>query len=119
MYKIEVKRLVKDGTLTYTSGTKTITAKCYWDLAKKIPAGTYKHCSATTMAKKKNSRGMPREAVYIPNVAGFIGIFIHMGKPPYENWSDGCVVIDEDKIIEIYNDIKPKDGKNVTVVISG
>ncbi len=42
-----------------------------------------------------------------------------MGKLPYENWSDGCIVIEEDKLIEIYNDISPKDGKNVKVVITG
>ncbi|VAX05472.1 hypothetical protein MNBD_GAMMA26-1573 [hydrothermal vent metagenome] len=119
MYNIDVKRLVKDGTLTYTSSTKNISTKCYWDQAKKIPADTYGGCSATTMTRKKNSKGQPREAIFIPNVKGFSGIFIHMGKPPYESWSDGCIVIDEDKMLEIYDDISPKDGKNVKVVISG
>jgi len=109
----------KSGTLTFTGKGKTITTSCYWDQQKKIPAGTYTGCSATTMARKKNSKGQPREAVFIPSVPGFSGIFIHMGKPPYENWSDGCVVIEEGKIIEIYNAISPKDGKNVTVQITG
>lgn len=117
--KITIKRLAKDGTLTFTVLGKTITTKCYWNLTKKIPAGTYLNCSATTMARKKNSKGTPREAIFLPNVAGFSQIFIHMGKPPYTNWSDGCIVIDEAKIIEIYNAISPKDGHNVTVVING
>lgn len=119
MYKITIKRSIKDGDLTFTSPGKTITAKCYWNLAKKIPAGTYPNCSATTMARKTNSKGKPREAIFLPNVAGFSEIFIHMGKPPYEKWSDGCIVIDESKIIEIYNAVSPKDGHNVTVVING
>ncbi len=55
MYNIEVKRLIKDGTLTYKSTTKTVSTKCYWDQDKKIPAGTYNSCSATTMARKTNS----------------------------------------------------------------
>ncbi len=118
-YTITIKRLAKDGALTFTGGGKTITAKCYWNAKKKIPAGTYSGCSATTMSRKKNSKGMPREAIFIPNVKGFSGIFIHMGKVPYELWSDGCIVIDEPKIIEIYNAITPKDGRNVKIVITG
>jgi len=118
-YSINIKRIAKDGELTFTAPGKTITTKCYWNAQKKIPAGTYAGCSATTMARKKNSKGQPREAIFIPNVKGFTGIFIHMGKPPYEQWSDGCVVIDENKMIEIYNAISPKDGHNVNVVITG
>ena len=112
--------MVKDGDLTLTGGGgKTITAKCYWNTKKKIPAGTYSGCSATTMSKKKNSKGKSREAVFIPNVKGFTEIFIHMGKVPHEIWSDGCIVVDESKIIEIYNAITPKNGHNVKVVITG
>ncbi len=118
-YNIEVKRGKTDGDLTFTSGKTTISTKCYWDPLKKIPAGTYKNCSATTMARKKNSKGQPREAVFIPGVTGFSGIFIHMGKKPFADWSDGCVVIEESKMLEIYKAIKPKDGRNVTVKISG
>lgn len=118
-YTISVKRSIKDGNLEFTGGGKTITAKCYWNATKKIPSGTYVGCSATTMARKKNSKGLPREAVFIPNVKGFSEIFIHMGKPPYQQWSDGCIVIDESKIIEIYGAIRPKNGHNVKVVITG
>jgi hypothetical protein len=88
-----------------------------WNLMKKIPAGKYLKCSATTMSRKKNSRGNPREAIFLPGVVGFSEIFIHLGKPPYAKWSDGCVVIDENKMIEIYNAITPKNGHNVTIII--
>lgn len=119
MYTITVKRSGSKGTLSFTSAGKTITTPCYWDPLKKIPAGTYLSCSATTMANKKNSKGKPREAVFIPGVKGFSGIFVHMGKPPYASWSDGCIVIDEGKMIEIYELISPKDGRNVKVEITG
>ncbi len=116
-YKITIKRSTEDGDLTFSAPGKNITTKCYWNLHKKIPSGTYMGCSATTMARKKNSKGTPREAIFLPNVSGFSGIFIHMGKPPYPKWSDGCIVIEESKMIEIYNAISPKDGHNVIVVI--
>ena len=119
MYKIVINRAAQNGTLTANLSGKVITTKCYWDSNKKIPAGTYLRCSATTMTRKKNSAGTPREAIFIPNVPGFSGIFIHMGKPPYTNWSDGCIIIDEAKMIEIYNSITPKDGHNVIVQIIG
>lgn len=119
MYTITIKRSSKQGTLSFSGAGKSITTSCYWDPVKKIPAGTYLSCSATTMANKKNSAGKAREAVFIPGVKGFSGIFIHMGKPPYASWSDGCIVIDEAKMIEIYNLINPKDGHNVKVVITG
>jgi len=119
MYKITVTRGDEDGTLTFNGGGKMISTTCYWNADKKIPAGTYANCSATTMSRKKNSKGNPREAVFLPNVVGFSGIFIHMGKPPYAQWSDGCIVIEESKIVDIYKAITPKNGHNVTVVISG
>lgn len=118
-YKIIVKRSAVDGELRFTGNGKAVVTKCYWNKNKKIPKGTYSGCSATTMDTKKNSKGNPREAVFIPNVTGYSGIFIHMGKKPYENWSDGCIVIEESKIIEIYNAITPKNAKNVTVEITG
>jgi hypothetical protein len=117
MYTITIERDNSDGVLTFSSPNKVITTKCYWNLTKKIPATTYLNCSATTMSRKKNSRGNPREAIFLPGVVGFSEIFIHLGKPPYAKWSDGCVVIDENKMIEIYNAITPKNGHNVTVVI--
>lgn len=118
-YKILVKRSVTDGDLTFTGNGKAIVTKCYWNMNKKIPKGTYTGCSATTMDTKKNSKGSPREAIFIPNVKGYSGIFIHMGKKPYDKWSDGCIVIDEGKMIDIYNAITPKDARNITIEITG
>lgn len=118
-YRITVNRSEKDGILTFKSNDKTITSKCYWNASKKIPARTYTDCSATTMSEKKNSKGKPREGVFIPSVPGFSEIFIHMGQEPYEKWSDGCVVIPEKKLLEIYDSITPKNGHNVTVTITG
>lgn len=46
---------------------------------------------------------------------GFSGIVIHMGNHP--GWSDGCVVIKENKLLDIYNDIDLKNGENITVTI--
>lgn len=113
-YTITVERGKATGTLTY-AGSVTVTARCWWDLMKKIPAATYTGCSATTMSTKKNSRGGPREAVYFPEVPGFRGIFIHMGTSA--KWSDGCIVINETDMLKIYNDIDPKNGRNVTVTV--
>ncbi len=70
---------------------------------------------ADTLTYKKNSKGSAREAIYIPHVVGFDGIFIHMGTGPI--WSNGCIVIEEENLLTIYNDIKPQDGENVTVYI--
>ena len=85
MYKITIKRTIKDGGLTFTSPGKTVTEKCYWNLVKKIPAGTYSNCSATTMARKKNSKGKPREAVFLPNVTGFSEYSYIWGSLPMES----------------------------------
>jgi hypothetical protein len=77
-YRITVERGQSQGTLKY-SGTFQLSTTCWWDLVRKIPAGTYAGCSATTMATKKNSAGQPREAIYLAGVPGYRGIFIHMG----------------------------------------
>ncbi len=108
-YQITVQRSKLSGTLIYAGGLQ-ISTSCWWDLAKKIPAGTYSGCSATTMATKKLN------AVFIPNVPGFTGIFIHQGTGPQH--SDGCIIVSPHEMKRIYDDINPKDGRNVTVVIS-
>ncbi|MEL6750349.1 MAG: L,D-transpeptidase family protein, partial [Pseudomonadota bacterium] len=118
-YAITIKRKASNGGLTFTGGGKTITTTCYSNTSKKIPAATYLNYSTTTMTGKKNSKGLPREAIFIPDVKGFSGIFIHTGKMLYAKWSDGCIVIDESKMIQIYNTIKPKSGHNVQVIITG
>lgn len=113
-YTVTVMRGPLDGVLQY-NGKLTVSSTCWWDLNAEIPIGTYRRCSATTMSTKTNSKGQPREAIFIPNVSGFSGIFIHMGYS--SSWSDGCIVIPEDKMIQIYNDIEPKNAHNVTVVV--
>lgn len=115
-YTIWVSRTGKaTGKLTY-SGSFNLETTCWWDPAKKIPKGVYEKCSATHMSTKLNSKKQKREAIFIPNVKGFSGIFIHMGTSP--EWSDGCVVIKESEVLKIWNDITPKNGQNVTVHIS-
>lgn len=113
MYSIEIKRGLRHGSLRL-SGTSLI-YKCWWDVRKKIPAGNYPNCSATTMTNKKNSKGAPREAIFIPGVVGYSGIFIHMGTG--SSWSDGCIVIEEANMLTIYNQIIQKNGLNITVSI--
>ena len=113
---LQVKKQTTSDTLTYTGGSKTVSTTCWWDKNKKIPAGTYYNCSATTMATKTNSSGKPREAIYIPNITGYSQIFIHMGTGP--SWSDGCIVIPESDILSIWQDITQKNGHNITVTIS-
>ena len=110
-YTIEVKRGEKDGKLTCSAAKVSTT--CWWDLKNKkgiIPAGTYKGCSATTMATKKH------KSVFIPGVKGWSGIFIHPGTS--SKASDGCIAIKPAEMDKLYNAIDPKDGKNVTVKIT-
>jgi hypothetical protein len=114
-YSIKVERRARDGTLSFDSGAAHVSTTCWWDLSKPIPAGTYHKCSATKMATRLNSKGNPREGIVIPDVPGFSGIFIHMGTSP--DWSNGCIVIDEDEVLKIWNAITPKDGFNVDVQV--
>ena len=69
------------------------------------------------MTTKSNSKGEAREGIFIPNVRGYNGIFVHMGSSAA--WSDGCIVIEEPEMLRLWNDISPKDGRNVTIVVMG
>jgi hypothetical protein len=109
------------GTLKY-SGTITHECDCYWNKDKRIPAATYARCSKTNMTNATNSKGRKREAIYIKDVDGYEGIFIHYGTNltnanSLAVWSKGCIVMDEDDVLKIWNDITPKDGFNVTVTV--
>lgn len=115
-FTIKITRQTAEGQLVFSHNSLVVDTPCWWDLSNKIPAGTYRSCSATTMATKQNSTGGPREAVYIPGVPGHSQIFIHMGNSAA--WSDGCIVIEEAAMLKIYNAINPKNGHNVTVEIS-
>jgi hypothetical protein len=116
-YIIEVERGPgPEGRLVFRDTTSVHTT-CWWNPDKRIPANPtgYLGCSATTMRTKLNSRREPREAIYIPHVSGFSGIFIHMGTGP--SWSDGCLVIVESKMLEIWNAVNPKNAANVIVTV--
>jgi hypothetical protein len=113
-YSILVTRKKREGTLAY-QGSIALTTKCWWDLERKVPAGKYRFCSKTRMATKLSSSGDKREAIFIPDVPGYKGVFIHMGTGP--KWSDGCVVIIESDLLKIWRDIIPEDGRNITVTI--
>ncbi len=67
------------------------------------------------MSNKRNSKGAPRESIFIPGVVGYAGIFIHMGTGP--SWSDGCIVVEESNMLKIFRNINPKNAQNVTVSI--
>lgn len=62
------------------------------------------------------------EAIFLPSVPGFRGIFIHYGKNLHKVdhvciWSDGCIVLDEAHVLAIWNDITPLNGHNVRVTV--
>ncbi len=120
-YKIVVVRSHKNkGKLTYTGGTKDVTCDCWWDPDDQISAGTYTKCSKTHLTNKTNSKGNPREGIYFPSVAGRNGIFIHYWpgeQADLSKWSDGCVCVLEKDMLEIWDDISPANGKNVTIEV--
>lgn len=117
-YVIEVGRNITSGTgtLKYSSGSVSVDTSCWFEIQNTITAKTYINCSATRMDKKKNSTGTPREGIFLPNdQTNRTGIFIHMGTSAA--WSEGCIVVDEQELLKIWNSISPKNAKNVTVKI--
>ena len=115
-YSIRVLRGPSRGMLVYANEPLRVSTTCWWNLKKKIPPGTYPYCYATRMATKRDSvTREKRPGIYIPCVPGFEGIFIHEGNSPA--WSDGCIVIRRREFMKIWNDISPKNGWNVTVII--
>ncbi len=110
---------VSSGTLRY-SGSFQFSCQCWWDPADEIPAATYVGCSATHLASKLNPRNQPREGIFLPNVPGRTGIFIHYWPGPGANikaWSDGCALVLDADMLKIWNDIVPVNGRNVTVTV--
>jgi hypothetical protein len=118
-YTVTITRTGRDtGKLEFASGSVSLNETCYWNPNVKIAAGTYVRCSKTRMATKKDSKtGELRPGIYLPDavVPGTDNrsIFIHEGKDP--SWSDGCIVLDRDKMMEMWDEITPRDGMNVTV----
>jgi hypothetical protein len=120
-YLISVVRTKTDrGVLTFTKPDGTAKAyECAWDPPDKIPAGSFPGGSATWMNSAKNSKGGKREAIFLPNVPGRTGIFIHYW--PGKNlkvWSDGCILLLEPDLLEIWNAISPVNGRNVDITVS-
>lgn len=123
-YEIFVQRIKSpawSGTLTY-KGTIDLSAKCYWNPLKRIPEYDNVKCSKTRMDTKTSSKGKKREAIFLPSVPGHRGIFIHYGKnldkvDQVSIWSDGCIVLNEEDVLAIWNDITPENGHNVHVTV--
>ena len=121
-YTITVTRTGTDrGKLVFSSGLVSISEDCYWDPAVKIAAATYVNCSKTRMSSKKDSvTGQPRPGIYLPDavVPGTDNhsIFIHEAKDA--SWSDGCIVLDRDKMMKMWDEISPSDARNVTVYVT-
>lgn len=123
-YTVTITRTGNDtGTLQFSSGGVNLNEICYWDPAVKITAGTYTQCSKTRMQTKRDSvTGELRPGIYLPTAiapdTGNYSIFIHEGKDA--SWSDGCIVLDRSRMMEMWNEISPKDGRNLSVrVVDG
>lgn len=119
-YSIVVDRNgLATGTVRY-EGTFSFQCPCWWDPGEQIPNGVYAGCSATHMATKLNPRKRPREGIFLPNVPARTGIFIHYWPGPGADvrvWSDGCALLTDADMLRIWNDISPKNGRNVTVTV--
>ncbi|MGH0037420.1 MAG: hypothetical protein ACQGVK_20525 [Myxococcota bacterium] len=107
MYEIIVERTGRDTGKLWMIDEERYETVCWWDPDHVIPAEKYHDCSATMMHTKQ------REGIFIPDVKGYSGIFLHKGTGP--SWSDGCIVAPEEVFMKIWNTIEPKNGHNVIV----
>lgn len=121
-FEINVVRNKTKGRLTFTHGDVAVDTECWWEPKVVVVAGTYTGY-ATYMAKKKNSRGTKREAIWFGKSVPIAkrtrksnDIFIHMGTDA--SWSDGCIVAVENEVLKIWNAISPKEQANVTINVS-
>ncbi len=96
----------KGGTLTFRVNGKEKFSTQFWERFP-IPAGTFTG-SGEVMAKKK------RNAIYLLNVPGRKGIFIHKGTDP--SWSDGCLVLADKFVQQMFKAVSPSK-KNVSIVV--
>lgn len=113
-YRIDIMRAKapgEEGVLTFKDGIDMIQAKCWWDKNNRIDKGAYLNCSKTHMA----SSGY--EAIYLPDavskVTGANEIFLHHGSGPQN--SLGCIAVEKAKFDQLWNHIKPLNGRNITV----
>jgi len=123
-YVIRIHRRPSLGDFVFEKdGKEVLRTTCYWDLKHKIRAGTYKWCSATRMARKKDSKDntKKRKGIFIPGVLYYKEIFIHEGVPTnydtIDAWSNGCIVLEYNDMERVWNSITPKSGWNVVVKI--
>ena len=119
LYTINVYRSAMDsGVLTYDGHMlRGLATKCWFDPMNRIKARSYENCSATYMnrAYGPDDKLIPDtewQAIFIPPHKG---VFIHKGDDP--SWSEGCIVIKYEKLKPIWDDIQPRDGWNVLVVV--
>jgi hypothetical protein len=122
-YTIDISRGTSNGTVSFTSGSVNVSTTCWWDPNVKIDAGTYTGYATRMDSKNDGVGGGKRQAIWfgtgVPynNATGTSDeMFIHKGTNA--SWSDGCIVIAENKVMEIWNAISPKNTANVTINVS-
>lgn len=133
-YEIKVVRGENQGTLSFNSGSISVSTPCWWDPAVKVEAGTYAGY-ATWMANKIDPGSPPdnKPCPWKNNQKRRVGIFLGKGVPVVNrtrhsddifihkgtdaSWSDGCIVADSGEVLKIWNAITPKDSQNVTVIV--
>lgn len=120
-FHITVTRLRRDeGRLDFSGGGIEVSTTCWWNPDRRIAARTYLECSKTRMATRTDSvTGERRPGIFLPTAVapdtGQSTIFIHEGKNA--SWSDGCIVINRDEMMRLWNAISPEDARNVTIEV--
>lgn len=101
---------LSSGTLTYDGNKeRNLVTPCWFDPKVRPAAKTYPTCSATMMS------GRQWPAIFLDDPPRLKGIFIHQGTDA--SWSMGCIVIPKPVLTRIWDDIQPKDRRNVSVTI--
>lgn len=120
-WRIEVRRDRPDsGTLSFSGNGLGLVTTCWWAADKRIAAGVYTQASKTRMASKPDSvTGERRPAIFLPTAlapdTGNATIFIHEGKDP--SWSDGCLVIERDRMLQLWHALPAMDAHDITVEV--
>jgi hypothetical protein len=72
--------------------------------------------------KTDSVTGLKRPGIFIDNFPGIGGVFIHEGKiktpTQRDTWSDGCIIVKRNDMMELWNKVTPKEEFNVTVEIT-
>jgi hypothetical protein len=125
LFNIDVLRRGSDGQLSFSHGGLNIAATCWWDPDVVIDAGTYTAYATRMTNKTDGADGGKREGIWlgrgVPYTGGnggrgtSNGIFIHKGVNA--SWSDGCIVLPETYVVQIWNVIQPKERPVVRVTV--